>query len=180
MEGVVSNKTLFALEKSFAENVSKMMNFEVFGIGKGCSKSWNCLYKDYLILDVLHKYKKKCSNFCVKFDVVTYETNFYLVVDDINFTAQIGDSLSVDSESLDFLSVNYDIEDLSQNLDIDSGLYAYLLGLGYSSQVFLVDLGNTLTELTTGYVSLTNSIELSFDDRELTQEDLDCLINKIN
>jgi hypothetical protein len=179
VEGVVSNKTLFALEKSFAENVSKMMNFEVFGIGKGCSKSWNCLYKDYLILDVLYKYKTKCLNFCVPFDTIQYNGVFYLVIDNLDFIAQIGDEVSVDSESFDFLDVDYVIQNLSQGIDIEEGLYSYTLGLGYSTRFFIVDLGNTLTDITTGYVSLTESIKLSFDDRELSQEDLDCLIKKI-
>lgn len=178
MEGVVSNKTLWALKKSFAEDVANLEHSEIFGIGSN-DKKWNCLYSEYLIIDVLESYKKKCYNFCVKFDVVTYSGAFYLVIDNIDFTAQIGDNVSVDSESLDFLSVSYEIQDIRQTPNINAGLYSHLTGLGYSNQVFLVDLGNTLTEETTGYMSLTNSIELSFDDRELTQEDLNCLIEKI-
>jgi len=138
------------------------------------------LYKEFLIIDVLETYKKKCYNFCVKFDVIQYNTGYYLVVDNIDFTAEIDESLSVNSESLDFLSVNYIVSNVSQTPNINAGLYSHLLGLGYSLQVFVVELtGVTLTEESTGYLSLTNQVELSFDDRELTQEDLDFLIEKI-
>lgn len=177
MEGVVSNKTLWGLRTSFAKSVAEMEHSEVFGIG--CGEKWDCLFKDFLIIDVLKTYKKKCYNFCVKFDVITYNTGFYLVIDNINFTAVAGDSIQTDSESLDFLSSTYTIQTISQFPDINAGLYSQLLGLGYSTQAFVVDLGNTLTEETTGYMSLENDIQLSNDNRELTQEDLDCLIDKI-
>lgn len=53
MEGAVNKRKLWSLKKTFAHNVAAMHREEVFGI-KNCEGiSWECLYKDFLIIESL-------------------------------------------------------------------------------------------------------------------------------
>ncbi len=48
----VSNKKLREMKRMFSENVASMHNEEVFGI-KRSGVSWECLYRDFLIIETL-------------------------------------------------------------------------------------------------------------------------------
>ena len=53
MGAVVSRKKLWGLKKTFARNVAAMHREEIFGI-KNCEGiSWDCLIKDFLIIETL-------------------------------------------------------------------------------------------------------------------------------
>jgi len=191
VEGVVSNRLLWNLKKDFATKVSEMGIEEIFGIKGNSESSWNCLYRQFLIIDVLGRYKAKCVNFNVKYDVVLRTTviiiepfgpvtqyAYLFVVDDVDFTAVTGDELVVSIEDGYFQTQT--ISYVSKYPDINAGLYSFLTGLGYSSDLSIVSFTDvTYSEESTGTISLYSNHEISFDQRELMQEDLDCLIEKI-
>jgi len=178
---VVSNKEMFKLKKAFAKNVTAMHDPEVFGIG--CNKSWNCLLKDYVILDVLETYKKKCYNPCFDFETVTFlseGTGIFLVVDDFNFDLVVGDELDIVSESLELLDTStYTITSItpySEMSDEDKTAIDDAL-LSQNSFKIELNIGELVSE-TEGSFSLTTPKEIIFEDRELLQEDINCLIEK--
>lgn len=53
MGAVVSNKKLWSLKKKFAKNVAAMHRHEVYGLKPCGDISWECLFKDYMIINTL-------------------------------------------------------------------------------------------------------------------------------
>lgn len=181
MIAVVNKIQLWKLKSCFASHVSQMLKKEVYGMPSSSGCSWEKLYKAYLIIETLERYKAKCQNFCCTYGTFEYNGNYYFVVDNcFNNTINIGDSLSITSESEDFIDVDYSVTDARVYPDINAGLYSAMLGAGFSQSATIVTLdGVTITEVSEGNVSLTNSIPLTIDNNELTQEDIDCLIGKL-
>jgi len=178
VEGVVSSRLLWNLRKDFATAVSDMSVGEIFGIKGNNNSSWDCLCRQFLIIDVLSRYKQKCVDFNVNYAVIEYDSSFVFIVDDTDFTAVNGDILKVSIEDGYFQAQT--IDSVTKNPDIETGLYAFLLGLGYSDNIAVISFTNTTySAASTGTASLYSNYEISFDQRELTQEDLDCLIEKI-
>lgn len=179
MQGVVSNKTMRGLKKSFAESVVDLHDSEVFGIG--CNDLWDCLLKDYLILDVLEGYKKKCYDPCCDFTTLEYNSVFYFIIDKCVFDLEVGDVVNVSTQSNELSDiVDYTISEILQYPDIEQGLQDEITNQGYTLSAYVISLdGVSLTASATGEMFLATPKELTFDDRELDNEDICCLIEKI-
>jgi len=182
---IVSNKEMFKLKKAFAKNVTAMHDSEVFGMGS--DNSWNCLFKDYVILDVLETYKKKCYNPCFEFTVLgTFRDNagtgIEIVIDDFSFDLVVGDILNIISESLELLdTVDYEIESVEYYADMHNSDKNVIISNGFSQnsvKITLMGFDNLTDEGATGNLFLKTPKEIIFEDRELLQEDINCLIEK--
>ncbi len=55
----VSDKKLLGLKKTFAKNVASMHNEEIFGSPNCDGISWECLIKDFMILEMLECHTKE-------------------------------------------------------------------------------------------------------------------------
>jgi hypothetical protein len=181
VQAVVNKTQLWKLKTSFASTVSKMLMHEVYGKPTSVCCSWEKLYQDYLIIEILEKYKQKCQNFCCDYGTFLYNGNYYFVVDNcFGNEISVGDYLTVTSDSEDFIDVDYEVTDVRVFPDINAGLYSAMLGAGFSTTAMIVTLsGVTITEVSEGKVSLRDSVVIDDDNMELTQEDIDCLIKKL-
>lgn len=52
MAAVVNNQKLWGLKKAFYKNVAAMHREEVFGVANCNGLSWECIFKDYMILQM--------------------------------------------------------------------------------------------------------------------------------
>jgi hypothetical protein len=183
---VVNNRVLFRKKREYAKSIADMHDAEVFGIG--CNDKWNCLMKDYVIIDVLETYKKKCYNPCFDFTVTNLGEGLYTVaVDCFGFDLVVGDEITFVSESLELLDTDiYTIDFLFSFSQFEEGIQEFLLENGYSENtvvLFLKDSDGADKVVNEGDVigsfSLVTPKEIVNDDRELLQEDINCLTGKI-
>jgi hypothetical protein len=163
-----------------------MHDAEVFGIG--CNDKWNCLMKDYVIIDVLETYKKKCYNPCFNFTVTNLGSGDYtFIVDNFNFDLVVGDEITFVSESLELLDTDEFVISSIYRFGSNEETDAYLIENGYSENSVILYIKKVGEEFfyfvtdadTIGSFSLVTPKEIVNDDRELLQEDINCLTGKI-
>jgi hypothetical protein len=173
---------MFSLKKAFAKNIASMHDSEIFGI-KG-KKDWWCLFKDYVILDVLENYKKKCYDPCFDFVSISYtiglDDYIALVVDDFKFDLEVGDNLRIIEETAQLSDiVEYEIESLTTYSEMGEEQVEAIDNAGLSQNsviIFLV--GITIVSEISGNMELFTPKQLVINDSELVQEDINCLTGK--